>query len=77
MADYYRDMEEESMFSNSIEVNHFNPKPYKWWGMADGSRIEVAKMTDKHLINCINKIDRDQWRLQWKEPLMLELESRK
>lgn len=51
-------------------------KKFIWWNQADGTPIKVKDMTISHLQNSIHKIQRDQWRLQWLEPLMEELESR-
>jgi hypothetical protein len=53
-------------------------RSFIWWVQGDGTRIKVESMTDTHLMNSINMIDRRSgWRKQWKEPLMKELEKRK
>jgi len=57
-----------------VDIKH--SEPFTWWIQGNGKKIKVSKMTDTHLINSINKIDRDKWRTQWKEYLMKELESR-
>lgn len=52
--------------------------PFTWWSLNSGVRTRVSKMTDNHIMNCIDMIDRNpHFRQDWKEPLLKELESRK
>ena len=77
MADYYRELDfEDDMFQPHWLINPPIPKDLSWWVQKNGERIKVTDMSDEHPVNSINMIDRNQWRLYWKETLMLELESR-
>jgi hypothetical protein len=79
ISDYYRNQE----LNFNLEFNHkprvvTHSEPFTWWVKADGRKTKVTKMTDEHIMNCINMIDDRgrNWRYHWKEPLLKELESR-
>jgi hypothetical protein len=76
MADYYMRGGWFDLNPEDLTPRGLAPHNFKWWRMGNGKRILVTKMKESHLMNSINKIDRDQWRLEWKKPLMKELESR-
>jgi hypothetical protein len=47
------------------------------WITKDGRRILVRQMERRHLLNCIDKIERSRgWRREYLERLKMELEIR-
>lgn len=46
------------------------------WTCADGKRIWIQDMTSKHIHNCINKIETEDFRNEWLRILEYELELR-
>lgn len=48
------------------------------WTCKDGRRLRPGEMTDDHLQNCINKIERSRgWRIHWLPRLKLEQDIRR
>ena len=47
------------------------------WPARNGILVPLGFMTDQHLVNCIAKIKREGWRLDWLERLEQEQERRK
>ena len=43
------------------------------WITKQGERLLVSQMETRHIVNCINKIIRDNWRVGYLERLQLEL----
>lgn len=78
MADYHssHDMWDEGPHHTTIPVVKYS-EPFTWWTMQSGKRIKVSKMTNSHIQNSINLINRQHgWRESWIEPLKKELKSR-
>jgi hypothetical protein len=74
-ADIWRDHFPDHMLRTDKKIDS---PPFTWWSMNNGVRTRVSKMTDNHIMNCIDMIDRNpHFRQDWKEPLLKELESRK
>ena len=48
-----------------------------FWVCNDGVKVFVKDMTSEHIKNCINKIQRDNFRKEWLEILEYELELRR
>lgn len=46
------------------------------WRTDDGRLIPVSRMSSRHIGHCLRKIDRLQWRLEYRGRLVLELEMR-
>lgn len=48
------------------------------WITRDGREMKVSQMETRHIVNCINKIQRSsrRWRIEYLERLELELEIR-
>jgi hypothetical protein len=46
------------------------------WTTKEGSSIHIKKMKTPHLVNCINKIKRENWRVYALPILETELKSR-
>ena len=75
MADYIRQRDFEDMMDGPEYLAAVTPV-FLWWIQKDGTRIHIRYMTDSHIMNCINMIDRrDNWRVAWIDPLMRELEK--
>ena len=68
IADYYRDIK----LNNTLRKE----KSFIWWRQRDGTKVSIKNMTKAHIINCITKIDKEEWRKDWKEPLLKELKLR-
>lgn len=47
------------------------------WRCKDGRVLTVSQMETRHIIHCINKINRDNWRKKYLARLEIELEIRK
>lgn len=47
------------------------------WECRDGRRIPLSKMTKRHIENCIARVVKHGWRLEWLEDLETELEVRR
>jgi len=68
---------ERDMWLDDISKLPPTTPAFIWWVQKDGTRIHIKDMTDSHIMNCINMIDRrDNWRTAWKKPLLYELENR-
>ena len=79
MADDLIRQIENEMWGEMDEITKLPPvtPPFKWWVQKDLTRIHISHMSDSHIMNCIDMIDRrDDWRTAWKEPLLRELEKR-
>lgn len=49
----------------------------KIWQMKNGKCIRISDMSDSHIINCINKIIREDWRVEYLPILKTEMYNRK
>lgn len=78
IAKYYREQEFNKHLFNDIDthLNTVNLVELGLWTMKNGNEIHVSDMTTSHLQNAINMIDREDWRLHWKQRLTEELNSR-
>jgi hypothetical protein len=74
--DLLRQIENEMWMDDITQLPPVSPI-FIWWVQKDLTRIHIKDMTDSHIMNCINMIDRrDDWRTAWKSPLLNELENR-
>jgi len=46
------------------------------WITKDGRVLLVSQMSTDHILNCIDKIRRDNWRIEYLDRLLLELTIR-
>ena len=59
ISDYYRGLAMENEFYYSHQYDDYDDTDYSIWTTKSGQEIPVIKMTDSHLINTINFINRN------------------
>ena len=47
-----------------------------YWTMRNGRQIKISDMTTKHIINCLNMLERRGFTTEEYDPLLHELEKR-
>ena len=59
ISDYYRDLDLENQYQYSNRVcKNYNDNDFSVWTTKAGVRIKVCNMTDSHLINSLNMINK-------------------
>ena len=78
MSNYYQELAMENQFNYAHDYD-YDETNYSIWTTKSGQEIPVIKMTDSHLINTINFINRNanESTEKWFDTLVIEANKRK
>lgn len=78
ISDYYRAQDEEEAL-NMFGIQHNYNAQFDIWTTRTGEKIPVKEMTDTHLLNTINMLNKNanEYNEDWFDILVLEAHKRK
>ena len=78
MSNYYQELAMKNQFNYTHDYG-YDETDYSIWTTKSGQKIPVIKMTDSHLINTINFINRNanESTEKWFDTLVIEANKRK